>query len=121
MSDSVLSGLNFGSVTAAYIPVGSIPVEKISVPVPVSVVVVRRKGLAYSAQLPGTHFVETSLEQLAMKPSAVAMLRGLLIGTVILEDLRADDLPPELRDVLRGREGVSCPVVTRWTRPDPNA
>ena len=119
--DFVLSGLSLAagnSLVTDRITASRVTSGYVEVSVPVSVVLIRPKGPAGSVQLPGTHFVETSIEHLTIKPSALSMLRGLKLGTVILEDLHVNDLDEPIREALfRGRDGVSCPVVTRWTNP----
>lgn len=98
------------------------PLDHLSGPAQVSVVIVRKTGPHTSIRLPGYHVLETSLEQLAFRlRNGRSVVADLNIGTIVLEDLHVSDLSPELRAELKGREGVSCPVVTRWTNPDPNA
>jgi hypothetical protein len=83
-----------------------------------TVVLIRRTGGHTSVQTPGTQFVETSVEQLAVKASARSALLTLSVGTLILEDLRLEELPEHVRKVVVGSTlGQSCPIVSRWTNP----
>ncbi|MBP2498265.1 S-adenosylmethionine:tRNA-ribosyltransferase-isomerase (queuine synthetase) [Methylobacterium sp. PvP062] len=83
-----------------------------------TVVLIRPTGPATNVQAQGTHFVETSLEQLVVKASARSVLLTLSVGALILEDLRLEDMPEHVRKAVVGATlGQSCPIVTRWTSP----
>jgi hypothetical protein len=82
------------------------------------VLLIRPRGPHTSVQAQGTHFVETSVDQLTVKASARSAIMTLSIGAIVLEDLRFEDLDEPIRRVLiTGASGSSCPIVTRWTTP----
>ncbi len=82
------------------------------------VLLIRPHGPHTSAQTVGTHFVETSVDQLTVKASARSALMTMSIGVIVLEDLRFEDLDEPIRRVLMvAASGSSCPIVTRWTNP----
>ena len=66
----------------------------------------------------GTELIEASVEQLLVAASRREMLRDKRLTTLILEDLRLDELPVTIQEVVMDamRSKVSCPIVTRWTR-----
>lgn len=88
-----------------------------------AILVLRVKGPRNVTHGQAVTFVETSLDALTVVASARAVLANYDFQTVVLEDLHLHDLPDNVRDAVRAgiREGTSCPVVSRWTKADPNA
>ncbi|AMB48279.1 hypothetical protein [Methylobacterium sp. AMS5] len=85
----------------------------------VTILIVRRSGWRSSAPLMGYRVRETTVDCLCLVASERAAVSAETYGAVILEDLRREDIPAMAwRAISAGiREGVSCPVVTRWTNP----
>lgn len=80
--------------------------------------IIRPSGPHSAVELQGCRVVETSLDHLVIKASARAALLGAKLGSIVLEDMHAHELPKIVADTLSaGRFGVSCPMVSRWTYP----
>lgn len=85
-----------------------------------TILIIRPEGSHTRAPLPGYTVIETSPKQLSFRlRNGASILADLDIGAVILEDMRFDELDGHTRHSIREgiRDGVSCPIVTRWTSP----
>jgi hypothetical protein len=89
----------------------------------VRILVIRPHGPHTTAYLGGCSITETSLDHVRMKVSCLpSIVSADKLGTVILEDLHRHDVEESIWKQLRpAMNGSSCPIVSRWTNPDPNA